>query len=163
MNVKYMIFDVDGTLTDGKLYIGKNGEVFKAFNVKDGCAIHDILPQLEIVPVVITARKSDIVENRCEELNICECYQSVCNKKQKLLELIQKWEIQPDRNGIYNQVAYIGDDIIDLGCMEICGFTACPQDAVEEVKAKVDYVSKYNAGDGAVRDIIEWYKCNKNG
>lgn len=156
--IQYVVFDVDGTLTDGKLYIGNNGEVFKVFNVKDGCAIHDILPDLGILPVVLTARSSDIVKRRCQELNISQCYQGIRDKKTKLLELIQEWGISLNSDGICERVAYIGDDILDLPCMEICGFSACPKDAVKEVRDKVDYVSVHNAGDGAVRDIIEWYR-----
>lgn len=153
--IKYVVFDVDGTLTDGKLYIGAAGEVFKAFDVKDGCAIHDILPQYGIIPIVMTARKSDIVERRCEELNIKECYQSVRNKRKKLEELALSWGIKPDSEGVFKEVAYVGDDIIDLSCMQICGFTACPNDAVKEVKEYADYISARNGGNGAVRDVIE--------
>ncbi|MFR8226515.1 MAG: KdsC family phosphatase [Lachnospirales bacterium] len=155
--IKYMVFDVDGTLTDGKLYIGNNGEVFKVFNVKDGYAIHDILPEMGITPVVLTARSSEIVKRRCEELNIKNCYQGIKNKKEKLLELIEEWKLSLNQNGICEELAYIGDDIVDLPCIEICGFSACPYDAVKKVRDKVDYVSIYKAGDGAVRDIIERY------
>lgn len=154
---KYMFFDVDGTLTDGKLYIGSNGEVFKVFNVKDGFAIHGLLPQLGVVPVVLTTRKSGIVEYRCRELEICEIYQGIKDKRAKMEELMRKWGYIPDNNGIYANVSYIGDDIMDLSCMEICGFSACPQDAADAVKAASDYVSRCKAGDGAVRDIVEWY------
>ena len=60
--IRYLIMDVDGTLTDGKIYMGDNGEIFKAFSVKDGCGIHNILPENKITPVIITGRKSKIVE-----------------------------------------------------------------------------------------------------
>lgn len=154
-NIKYIVFDVDGTLTDGKLYIGANGELFKAFHVKDGCAIHDILPSYGIIPVVMTARKSEIVENRCKELNIKECYQGVRDKRKKLIELAERWDIKPDSKGVFGQIAYVGDDIIDLSCMQICGFAACPNDAVKEVRESVNYVSIENGGEGAVREIVE--------
>ena len=69
-NIKFLVMDVDGTLTDGKIYMGAGGEVFKSFDIKDGYGITTILPKAGIVPVVITARKSKIVENRCAELDI---------------------------------------------------------------------------------------------
>ena len=105
----------------------------------------------------MTARSSEIVKRRCEELNIKNCYQGIKNKKEKLLELIEEWKLSLNQNGICEELAYIGDDIVDLPCIEICGFSACPYDAVKKVRDKVDYVSIYKAGDGAVRDIIERY------
>jgi len=162
-NIRYIVFDVDGTLTDGKLYIGADGESFKAFHVKDGYAIHDILPKFKITPIIMTGRESKIVEKRCKELDIKEYYQGVLNKRQKLMELVEQWGIKSDLQGVYEQIAYVGDDINDLSCMKICGFTACPKDAVEEIKDYVDYVSKKNGGEGAVREIVEKIVGVKNG
>lgn len=153
-----MIMDVDGTLTDGKIYMGNQGEVFKAFHIKDGCAIHDILPTLNITPVILTGRISQIVKNRCDELEIKEIYQGIRNKKEKILELAEQWKIEPNKNGIYEELAYIGDDIIDLSSMKIVGFSACPKDACAEVKEIAHYISNCNAGEGAVRDIVEYYR-----
>ena len=141
--------DVDGTLTDGKLYIGENGEVFKAFNVKDGCGIKDILPKYGIKPVIITARKSKILEKRCAELNIEMLYQGVSDKLSCLKTIAADLVVDS------SEIAYIGDDITDIECMKYCGFSACPADAVEEVKSIVNYICKTNAGNGAVRELIE--------
>ena len=79
-NIKFLVLDVDGTLTDGKIYMGAEGELFKAFDIKDGCGIKDILPQYNIVPVIITARDSMILIRRCKELNISNLYQN-CGTK----------------------------------------------------------------------------------
>ena len=76
--------DVDGTLTDGKIYMGSSGELMKAFNIKDGCGIHDIAIPNNITPVIITGRESKIVLNRCKELGITEVYQGISNKVEKL-------------------------------------------------------------------------------
>ena len=145
--------DVDGTLTDGKIYMGANGELMKAFDIKDGCGIKDILPTLGIIPVIITARQSQILDNRCKELNIVEVHQGIRNKLEKLKEICQKYGIT------LNQVAYIGDDILDLQCMkpikEEGGVIGCPADAVKKVKEVADYVSSNNGGEGAVREFIE--------
>lgn len=152
--IKYFIMDVDGTLTDGKIYIGSEGEVCKAFNVKDGCGIHDILIPSGIVPVIITGRTSLIVERRCLELGIQDLYQGVPNKKFVLNKLLEESGYD------CKDVAYIGDDINDLGCMQIIkesgGLIGCPVDAVDEVRIIADFISKKNGGDGAVREFIEW-------
>ena len=150
--------DVDGTLTDGKIYIGNNGEMFKAFDIKDGYGIHDILPQLGIVPIIITGRESQIVANRCKELGIIEIHQGCRVKLKKLKEILKAYGQQD--NVIYNlsNVAYIGDDILDLPCIMAVknsgGLTACPADAIEEVKAAVSIVCDRSAGNGAVREMI---------
>ena len=148
--IKYLVMDVDGTLTDGKIYMSNSGELMKAFNIKDGCGIHDILIPAGVIPVIITGRSSGIVSNRCKELGILNVFQGVDNKIEKLCEVITD----------LSTVAYIGDDINDISCMEPVksagGLIGCPCDAVEKVKAIADYVAPHNGGDGAVRDFIEW-------
>lgn len=148
--IKLIFMDVDGTLTDGKIYMGNDGEMFKAFDIKDGCGIHDVLPKHNILPVVITARDSEIVSRRCAELGITECYQGVRNKVDKMREIIEKYHCMLD------ETAYIGDDIIDLECMKLCGLKGCPADAVNEVKQVSDYVCNKPGGKGAVREFIEY-------
>jgi len=141
--------DVDGTLTDGKIYMSANGEFMKAFNIKDGYAIAR-LRGYGIEPVIITGRKSEIVSQRCAELRITELYQGIENKSYKLRDICKKYRID------LSQVAYIGDDLNDLACMKICGYSACPSDAVILVKESVDYVCKEKGGDGAVREFIDY-------
>ncbi len=142
--------DVDGTLTDGKIYMGAHGEMMKAFNIKDGCGIHDIAIPGGIIPVIITGRTSEIVKKRCGELGIQQVYQGIKNKIEQLNSIADD----------LSQVAYIGDDINDLSCMipvkEAGGVVGCPADAVERVKEISDFVALHNGGDGAVRDFIEW-------
>lgn len=148
MKIKLLVMDVDGTLTDGKIYMGENGEVMKAFNVKDGYAIAHMLPEMGIIPVIITGRKSRIVENRAKELGITELYQGVGDKLAQLKKVAEKFNVAPE------EIAYIGDDLNDLACIEFCGLTACPADAVEKVKQKVACVCQNNGGEGAVREFI---------
>ena len=151
--LEYLIMDVDGTLTDGKIYMSNTGELMKAFNIKDGAGIHDILIPAGITPVIITGRTSEIVLNRCKELGVTEVHQGVSNKIEKLITVI-------GGEDKLNTVAYIGDDINDLSCMkpvkEAGGLVGCPADAVQKVKDIADYVAPHNGGDGAVRDFIEW-------
>lgn len=149
-NIKILVMDVDGTLTDGKIYMSANGELCKAFDIKDGCGIHDILIPAGILPVIITGRNSEIVQKRCQELGITEVYQGISNKLEKLLEVTQE----------LGAIAYIGDDINDITCMsaikESGGLVGCPGDAAEQVKELADFVSEKSGGNGAVRDFIEW-------
>ena len=149
MKIKLLVMDVDGTLTDGKIYMGENGEVMKAFNVKDGYAIAHMLPEMGIIPVIITGRKSKIVENRAKELGITELFQGVGDKLVQLKIVAEKYNAAPE------EIAYIGDDLNDLECIEYCGVTACPADAVEEVMRRVTYVCKVNGGEGTVREFCD--------
>lgn len=150
--VKHLIMDVDGTLTDGKIYMGPAGEAMKAFSIKDGMVINYILKPVGITPVVITARNSSIVQHRCDELGIKEVYQGQLDKLITLNEIV-------GRDGL-GCCAYFGDDTLDLRCMipikEAGGLVACPADAVKEVKAVADYVCINKAGDGALREFAEW-------
>ncbi len=148
--------DVDGTLTDGKIYIGNNGELMKAFSVKDGYAITHLLPKHNIIPVIITGRKSDIVSKRCQELGIEFVFQDISNKKEKMIEFANSYGIYESEKGILPNTYYIGDDIPDLECMLITDKKGCPADAVNEIKAVSDFISSKNGGDGAVREFIEW-------
>jgi len=148
-HIKMFVMDVDGTLTDGKIYIGENGEVMKAFSVKDGYAIHEMLPEHGIMPVIITGRQSKIVENRAKELGVELLFQGVKDKLTLLRKIVAENAITLD------EAAYIGDDINDLDCIKACGFSGCPADAVSEVKKSVDYVSVVFGGAGAVRDFAE--------
>ena len=148
MKIKLLVMDVDGTLTDGKIYIGAQGELMKAFDVRDGYAIAHMLPAAGITPVIITGRISQIVEARAQELNIRELYQNVSDKLEQLKEVAEKYKVRPE------EIAYIGDDLNDLECICYCGMTACPGDAAEEIKQQVQYVCDHEGGCGAVREFI---------
>lgn len=145
-----LFIDVDGTLTDGRLHIAATGELFKSFDVKDGYGISVLGRMHNIVPVIITARSSEIVSRRASELNISEVYQGVKNKSSQMLSVLEKY------GEVCSDSAYIGDDIPDIECMRLCGFTGCPADAADEVKAVSRYVCRKKGGHGAVREFIEW-------
>lgn len=150
--IKYLVMDVDGTLTDGKIYIGSDGEIMKAFSVKDGMVPNFILRPNGIEPVVITVRKSKIVLNRCEEQGITKLLQGRVDKIVALKEIVGDGEL--------GHCAYFGDDLLDLDCMKTIkaagGITGCPADAVPEIRAYVDYVCRLKAGEGALREFSEW-------
>ena len=149
MDIKLLVMDVDGTLTDGKIYMSANGELMKAFNIKDGYAIAR-LRDYGIEPVIITGRSSEIVRQRCAELKIIEFHQGIDNKSFKLRDVCEKYHID------LSQAAYIGDDLNDLPCMKICGFSACPSDAMKSVKNAVNYVCEAKGGEGAVRELVDY-------
>lgn len=158
--VKFLIMDVDGTLTDGKIYMSDNGELFKAFDIKDGCGIKEILPQYGIIPIIITARVSLMLEKRCKELDIYNIHQGVRYKLEKLKETIKEYNEKYDMQYSLKDCAYIGDDVLDLQCMESIkdsgGIIGCPNDAVKRVKEICDYITERKGGNGAVREFIEW-------
>lgn len=152
----YLFMDVDGTLTDGKIYMGNTGEEFKAFNIKDGYGIYNILLNTSIIPVIVTGRKSLIVENRCKELGMTYIFQDVGDKKLFIEDFLSDRITSIN----YNIIAYIGDDLNDLEAMryikEIGGVVGCPCDAVNSILEIADYVSNKGGGNGAVRDFIEF-------
>ena len=154
--IKIIIFDVDGTLTDGKIYIGNSGEAFKAFSVKDGYAITKILPQNQITPIILTARNSKIVQQRCQELGIKNCIQGCSDKQLALTSIAKQFNISCDEQGVFKEIAYMGDDIPDETCMKKCGLTGCPSDAVDSVKTIANYVTTKLGGAGAAREFVEW-------
>lgn len=153
-DIKILVLDVDGTLTDGKIYMGENGEVMKAFNCHDTLPLRK-LPSLGIETIIITGRKSKIVENRAEEMNISYVYQGITNKKEKLEEILK------EKNLKYENVAYIGDDENDYDAMINCSFKACPNDAVDIIKSICDYISPKNCNESAVGEILETNILNK--
>lgn len=153
-DIKYLVLDVDGTLTDGYVYMGDNGELCKAFNIKDGYGMAHMIPAAGMEILIITGRTSKIVENRCKELGIKEVHQGVADKLATLQEILGKY------GASLKDCAYMGDDLNDLGVMDAIqsagGFVGCPADAVDEVIKQADFVSKKDGGRGCVREFIEW-------
>ena len=146
--IKLVLLDVDGTLTDGGIYRGNNGEELKRFNVKDGYAIVNA-QKLGIEFGIITGRKSELVEIRAKELKIKYLYQEISEKTVILEEIIKKDSLSKE------EIAYMGDDLNDLLIMKQVGLSGTPKDAVDEVIQVADFVSKKNGGSGAVREFIE--------
>ena len=146
--IKLILLDVDGTLTDGGIYRGNNGEELKRFNVKDGYAIVNA-QKLGIEFGIITGRKSELVEIRAKELKIKYLYQGISEKTVILEEIMKKDGLSKE------EIAYMGDDLNDLLIMKQVGLSGTPKDAVDEVIQVADFVSKKNGGSGAVREFIE--------
>ena len=146
--IKAIVFDVDGVLTDGGLWYGPTGEVMKRFDVKDGHAM--VLARLTSLPVaLLTARTSPIVEVRAQELKLARVFQGRREKGPAFEELCAELQLAP------HEVAYMGDDVNDLPALNRAGLSACPADAVPEVRAAVQFVSSRPGGHGAARELIE--------
>ena len=148
MNIKLIVFDVDGVLTDGKLILGENGNEYKSFYVRDGQGLV-MLMKTECDVAVITARTSNIVAERMASLGIKHIYQGVENKGQAIKKLIEKLGIT------FAEVAYAGDDVIDLPAMNKVALPIAVADAHPEVKKIAKFITEKNGGEGAVREICE--------
>lgn len=154
-NIKLIALDVDGTLTNGDICYDENHMEFKTFNAKDGLGIKTAIKQ-GLKVCIITGRESIITTNRSKELGCQYLYQNIKHKVPVLEQLCKEIGITPE------EVAYVGDDINDLGVMEICGFTACPSDASMDIINTVDFVSSFQGGKGAVREVIEGILRDQN-
>lgn len=147
MKIKYLIIDVDGTMTDAGIYYDEHGNELKKFCTKDAAgyfAAHAIGIKL----MVLTGRECAATMRRMEEMKFDYIVQKIQDKAAYLKEFMEKNGVLPE------EVGYIGDDLNDLPPMMMCGFAGCPADACEEVKTKADYISAVKGGYGAVRDII---------
>lgn len=146
--IKYLIIDVDGTMTDGGIYYDSYGNELKKFCSKDAAG-YFVCKKLGIKTIVISGRECNATKRRMEELGIDFLYQGVNDKKVFIETLLKNNNISKEDLG------YIGDDLNDYESMKLAGFIACPKNGCKEVKKISDYVSLYDGGDGAVRDIIE--------
>ena len=146
--VKLLILDVDGVMTDGRIIYNNDGVEAKNFNVRDGHGIK-LLIRGGVKCAIITARTSQVVEIRARDLGIETVMQGAVDKAKAFNEVLSKEGLSPLDAG------YIGDDVVDLPILTKVEFSAAPSDAVAEVRERVDYVSPYPGGGGAVRDVVE--------
>lgn len=147
-NIKAIVFDVDGVLTDGGIIYDNGGMEFKRFNVKDGQIIK-YLKKANILTGVITGRDSQVVRNRCGELKIDKHYHGIKNKLETYEKLKEKWQLSDE------QIAYIGDDINDLPVLTRCGLSGTPADGHVKVRERVDLVLHSRGGEGALRELAD--------
>ncbi len=146
--IRAILLDVDGVLTDGAIIYGADGIELKVFDSQDGFGIVNAIDH-GITVGIITARKSEVVERRAADLGIVDLYQGSLDK------LTPYQKVKEKRNLEDSEIAYIGDDLLDLPVLQRVGFSAAPANAVRDVKMKVDYVAKERGGHGAVREIID--------
>jgi YrbI family 3-deoxy-D-manno-octulosonate 8-phosphate phosphatase len=147
-DIKLIASDIDGVLTAGEIILLPDGNELKIWNVKDGAGVSLVKKHLPDIKFVwITARKSKQVKLRADDLKIDVLVQSCRDKKSEILKVAEKNNIN------VSQIAYIGDDVIDLPVLEIAGLSACPFDAVDDVKKSSKYICKNCGGKGAFREV----------
>ncbi|WP_333784417.1 HAD-IIIA family hydrolase [Thermocrinis sp.] len=147
-SLKLLLLDVDGVLTDGKLYYTENGEEIKVFDVRDGLGIK-LLQKAGIEVGVISGRSSKALIRRLEELDISEVHIGRNDKLKVLEQILQKKGLEP------REIGFVGDDYMDIPVLKVVGFPATVKDAPRLVKRYAIYVSKKRGGEGAVREIAE--------
>lgn len=146
--IKFLLLDVDGVMTDGKIYYDSEGREIKAFNIYDGHGIY-LLQKAGIKVGIITGRESRIVEIRAKELMIDEVHQKVYAKDIAYNNIRKKYGLKE------SEVAFIGDDLIDISVLKRVGLSAAPANSTDDVKKIVDLVTAREGGSGAVREVID--------
>jgi 3-deoxy-D-manno-octulosonate 8-phosphate phosphatase (KDO 8-P phosphatase) len=147
--IKLLLTDCDGVLTDGCVYYSERGEELKKFSLRDGMGVERLRNLCGIDSGIITRENSEIVRRRGEKLKMQHLYLGVRDKKEKLMEILDKNKLSAF------EVAYIGDDTNDVEVLELAGLSACPSDAFEPIKKSVHYVCKAPGGAGAFRELVE--------
>ena len=154
-NIRLLLLDVDGVLTDGRLYYGDDGHEFKAFNIKDGLGIK-LLQRGGVEVGIITARKSSLLDRRCKELGIALVIQGREDKLAALCELLDESPFD------LAQVAFMGDDSPDLAVIRKVGLSMTVADANHVIIENALWRSKYPGGSGAVREAAEFILTSQN-
>ncbi len=144
--VKAIFFDVDGVLTDGKIIYDESGKEIKNFNVKDGQIIAH-LKKVGIFVGAISGRDSGVTAKRAAELKLDFCHQGIVDKGSVVEKLATHYKLK------LKEIAYIGDDIIDLSVFKLVGFAVCPLDTFEYIKEKAHLVSAMKGGEGVLREV----------
>ena len=145
--IKLIAFDVDGVLTDGRISYTSSGEEFKSFNVRDGHAIKMVF-RAGLTVAVITGRESPMVQRRCGELGIELLYQGIKDKHLTLGDIMERTGFAA------GEIAFMGDDVVDLPVMMTVGLGCCPSDAAEEVRQRSGLVTRAPGGNGAARELV---------
>jgi len=153
--IKYLIIDVDGTLTDAGIYYDEHGNELKKFCTKDAAGFF-AAHRVGIKIMILTGRECAATTRRMQEMKVEYLVQNVKDKITYIREFMK------DQNICRDEVGYLGDDLNDLPGMSLCGFVGCPADACDEVKKKADYISSVKGGYGAVRDIVSYLLKERN-
>ncbi|HOX06649.1 MAG TPA: phenylphosphate carboxylase subunit delta [Planctomycetota bacterium] len=147
-DIKLLVLDVDGVLTDGRLYFSARGEEMKVFDARDGAGIKYLL-RAGVDCAFLTGREGSVALARARELGVKHVIGGAKEKEPVLRGLLESMKLAPA------QAAFVGDDLVDLPPMRIAGWSACPADAAAEVREAAAYVASAAGGHGAVREIIE--------
>lgn len=148
-NIRLMAFDVDGVMTDGSIYYTDAGTELKAFNAHDGAGLK-MLENAGITVAIITGRKAGCVEARARNLGISRLHQGIHDKVACLRQILDELGLDA------TQAGYMGDDVMDIGIMAVCGFSAAPANAHDRVRPQASLVTRRNGGQGAVREACDF-------
>jgi 3-deoxy-D-manno-octulosonate 8-phosphate phosphatase (KDO 8-P phosphatase) len=146
--IKALFFDVDGVLTDGRIYLSDGGKEFKVFDTKDGHGIRKAIAS-GLRVAWISGRRSQATARRAKELGVPVCLQGVRDKLEKYESLRRRWKLDP------SETAAIGDDEPDVPLLAAAGFSACPADATPAARRAAQVILKHSGGRGAAREFIE--------
>lgn len=146
--IRTFVFDIDGVMTNGTLHVTDTGDLLRTMNIRDGYAT-ELAVKKGYNVWVISGGKQEAPAIRLHKLGVKETHIGVPDKKQLLLELFAKYNVNP------LQALYMGDDIPDYAVMQLCGLPTCPSDAAQEIKSVAKYISPAKGGAGCVRDVIE--------
>lgn len=147
--LRLMAFDVDGVMTDGSIYYTDEGTELKAFNALDGAGLK-MLEKAGITVAIITGRKAPCVELRARNLGISRLFQGVHDKVACLNGILAELALAPEQAG------YMGDDVMDIGAMALCGFSAAPANGHDAALQRAALVTKKVGGHGAVREVCDF-------
>lgn len=153
--VKLLLLDVDGVLTRGEIVYDNEGRELKIFNVKDGLGVY-LLSKFNIPVVILTAKDSPVVRRRGRDMRVAQVIGGKLPKTKVIPQLLKKYRVKKE------EICFIGDDLIDIGVMDIVGVPVTVKDAPIEVKKRAWYVSRFAGGEGAVREIVECILKAKN-
>jgi len=146
--IKLLVLDIDGTMTNGDVYFGAEGEQLKQFYVKDGMGI-TLLRKAGIKVAFLTSESTEIVNARARKLKIDKTILGSRNKSGDLIKMAEELRVE------MSEIAYVGDDVNDLHAMKMVGFSACPLDATKPIKEIADLILSFNGGAGAIRELTD--------
>jgi len=146
--IKIVMTDVDGVLTDGGMYYSSKGDIMKKFFTRDGMGV-TLLRKNGIPSIIVTKEKNEIIKQWTKKMKIKKLFDGITNKELILKKVCKDFKVDS------NEVAYIGDDVNDSGLLKIVGFSATPNDGIEELKKNCHYVCKKRSGEGAFREVVD--------
>ncbi|MFT3901768.1 MAG: HAD hydrolase family protein [Niabella sp.] len=146
--IRAFMFDIDGVLTDGGILVLENGDMARVFNTKDGYALQLAVKKGYLI-FAVSGSSPSAAQRRLNNLGVSEVYFQVHDKRSFVLQLMQKHKLQKD------EVLFMGDDMPDLATFDVIGLSACPADAVPDVRDHALYISPYSGGRGCARDVLE--------
>jgi YrbI family 3-deoxy-D-manno-octulosonate 8-phosphate phosphatase len=146
--IKIILTDVDGVLTDGGMYYTEKGDIMKKFHTRDGMGV-TLMKKCNIPTIVITKEKTPMVKQWSKRMKIEKLYDGIIQKEKILKKICQKYDVNSD------EILFIGDDVNDVELLKKVGLSVCPNDAIESVKKKCNYICNAKGGEGVLREIAD--------